>query len=63
MSVHQTNASAAIRIESSGFLIQDGIADGMPKIRSAFEASSRLIALYRGARVELDQGAKAATPV
>lgn len=63
MSVHQTNASAAIRIESSGFMIQDGIADGMPKIRSAFEASSRLIALYRGARAELDQGAKAATPV
>jgi hypothetical protein len=63
MSVHQTNASAAIRIETGGFLIQDGIVEGMPKIRAAFGASSRLIALYRDARVELDQGAKAATPV
>jgi hypothetical protein len=63
MAVHQTTLSAAIRIETSGFLIADGIADGMPKIRSAFEASSRLIALYRRARLELDEGAKAATPI
>jgi hypothetical protein len=63
MSVHQTNASAAIRIETSGFTITDGIVAGMPKIRSAFEASSRLIAFYRLARIELDQGAKVATPI
>lgn len=63
MSVHQTSASAVIRIETTGFRIADGVAVGMPKVRAAFEASSRLIALYRRARVELDQAAKAATPV
>jgi hypothetical protein len=63
MFVHQTNASAAIRIETGGFAIADGILEGMPKVRSAFEASSRLIEWYRRSRVEIDQGAKEATPI
>ncbi len=62
MSVQQTGASAAIRIEAPSFSIADGVAVGLPKVKAAFEASSRLIRLYRSARGELDQAAKAATP-
>lgn len=62
MSVHQTSASAAIRIETPGFKITEGIVTGLPKVRAAFDASSRLLALYRSARAELDQQAKVATP-
>lgn len=62
MTVHQTKLSSAIRIQTDGFVIGDGIAVGMPKVRSAFAASSRLIELYRRVRAELDRGAKAATP-
>ena len=63
MSVHQTSASAAIRIETLGFEIEEGIVAGLPKVKAAFEASSRLIALYRRARTEFDQEANAATPI
>ncbi len=62
MTVHQTGAAAAIRIKSSGFHIADGIAQGIPKVKAAFEASSRLVQFYRTFRIELDQHAKAATP-
>jgi hypothetical protein len=62
MSVHQTAAAAAIRIKISPFLVEDGIAENMPKVRTAFEACSMLIAFYRGARAELDKAAQAATP-
>jgi hypothetical protein len=62
MTVHQTRASAAIRIEREKFLIADGFMVGLPNVRAAFDASSRLIALYRRARMELDQAANAATP-
>jgi hypothetical protein len=61
MSVHQTTASAAIRIETTKFRIADGVEAGMPKLREAFEACSRLIALYRRTRAELDKAAKDAT--
>jgi hypothetical protein len=62
MTVHQTGAAAAIRIKSSGFRIADGIADGIPKVRAALEASARLVQFYRAFRTELDQHAKASTP-
>jgi hypothetical protein len=62
MSVHQTNASAAIRIQTLGFCVADGIGNGLPKVQSAFEASFRLIEFYRRHRTKLDQHAKAATP-
>lgn len=62
MSVHQTGASAAVRIDTPGFVISGGIAEGLPKTRLGFEASSRLIALYRRKRMELDRAAEAATP-
>ena len=45
MSVHQTGKAAAIRIEASGFSVADGVAAGMPKVKVAFEAALRLIAL------------------
>lgn len=61
MAVHQTSASAAIRIETPSFVIMDGAVGGMPKVREAFEASSRLIAFYRSAREILDREAAAAT--
>ncbi len=62
MSVHQTKASTAIRVETPGFLISEGLMVLEPKVRAALKASSRLIALYRRSRFELDQAAKAATP-
>jgi hypothetical protein len=46
MTVHQTVASAAIRIETEGFKVADGIEAGLPKVRKAFEASVRLIEFY-----------------
>jgi hypothetical protein len=46
MTVHQTVASAAIRIETEGFNVADGIEAGLPKVRKAFEASVRLIEFY-----------------
>jgi hypothetical protein len=61
MTVHQTGQSAAIRLVTPVISIADGILVGLPKVRAAFEASSRLIALYRLARVELDQRAAKAT--
>lgn len=63
MAVHQTAASSAVRIETQGFRIAEGIEAGMPKVRAAFEASSRLIAFYRAFRAQLDEAAKVATPL
>lgn len=62
MTVHQTNAAAAIRLTSAAFRIADGIPDGIPKVRSAFRAASRLIEFYRAHTAELDLHAKASTP-
>lgn len=62
MTVHKPGAAAAIRLKSPSFRIADGIADGLPKVKAAFAASSRLIEFYRTFAVELDQHAKSATP-
>ncbi|MEY9185778.1 hypothetical protein ABIG06_007333 [Bradyrhizobium sp. USDA 326] len=62
MTVHQTGAAAAIRLKSPEFTIANGIDEGIPKVKAAFEASSRLIQFYRAFRPELDQHAKASTP-
>jgi len=61
MTVHQTGSAAAIRLESSMFRINDGLALGIPKVKAAFECSARLIHFYRKHRHELDQQAHAAT--
>jgi hypothetical protein len=63
MSLHQTEASSAIRIETEGFRIADGIETGLPRLKAAFEASSRLLSFYRGHRQRLDDAARAATPL
>jgi hypothetical protein len=55
MTIHQTGASAAIRLQAPGFLISDGVEAGMPKVREAFEACARLIRFYRSHRAVLDQ--------
>ena len=60
MSVHQAGASTAIRIETAGFLVKEGLVVGLPKVKAAFEAASRLITLYRTERAEFDQAANAA---
>lgn len=63
MSIHQTAASAAVRLETEGFLVTDLPEAGLRKLRSAFEASARLIAFYRNHRVALDRAAMAAVPL
>jgi hypothetical protein len=63
MTVHQTAAAAAIRIETPGFRVTDGIVEGIPKVRSAFAAAERLVRLYLENRATLDRAAESATPV
>jgi hypothetical protein len=63
MAIHQTAASAAIRIETPGFRPDDGFDESLPKLREAFEASQRLIEFYRQHRPDLDQAAREATPL
>ena len=58
MTVHQTSASAAIRIEVAGFGPDEGVVDGMHKVRRAFEACARLIAFYRANRAALNTAAR-----
>lgn len=60
MTVHQTAASAAIRITVEGFTPNDGLEAGMPKVERAFQAAGALIEFYRRNRRELDQAALAA---
>jgi hypothetical protein len=62
MTIHQTAASAAVRIQSPGFRISDGVEIGMPRVRAAFAASVRLIDFYREKRAELEKAARIATP-
>ena len=62
MSVHQTSASTAVRIEVPGFQISEGFPSACLKLDQAFEASCRLIDFYRRSRVLLEKHAKAATP-
>lgn len=63
MTVHQTRASAAIRLEVEGFSIDEGVEIGLPRVRQAFEASANLINFYRKHKVRLDQSADEATTV
>ncbi|TAL77461.1 MAG: hypothetical protein EPN75_12905 [Beijerinckiaceae bacterium] len=62
MTVTQTGAAAAIRIKSPAFRITDGLVEGLPRVKAAFEAASRLIEFYRRHRAELNACANAATP-
>jgi hypothetical protein len=62
MTVHQTGEAAAIRIKAPAFHVEDGIEVGLPKVKAAFEAASRLVKFYKGHSKELDQYAAAATP-
>lgn len=55
MTVHQTQASAAIRVEVDGFSISEGMSATLPKVEMAFLASERLIRFYRQHRAVLDQ--------
>lgn len=63
MSIQQTAASAAVRLETEGFLVTDLPEDGIRKVRAAFEASARLIEFYRNHRDALDKAALAAIPL
>jgi hypothetical protein len=63
MTIHQTEASAAIRIEIQGFRISEGLDQCMPKVKKAFEASARLIEFYRKHRSLLNQAAAESTPL
>jgi hypothetical protein len=60
MTIHQTSASAAIRIEVETFTPRDGIEMGLPRVRGAFEACERLIRFYRANKIPLDAAAVAA---
>ena len=62
MTIHQAGGSTAIRIETNGFRIEDGIEVGMPKVREAFIAAQRLIEFYRLHRGVLEKAAQEATP-
>ncbi|HWA90647.1 MAG TPA: hypothetical protein VG889_11465 [Rhizomicrobium sp.] len=62
MTLHQTRASTAIRLQTDGFRVADGPVRGELKVRKAFEASVKLIAFYRRFRVQLDVAAGIATP-
>lgn len=62
MSIHQTSASAAIRLEVAGFRVTEGEA-GLHKAREAFSACARLIEFYRAHRPDLDAAAQIATPI
>lgn len=59
MTVHQTQASTAIRLEVEGFKIGDGLDFALPRVEKAFEASQRLIRFYREHRAILDAAAEA----
>ena len=61
MAVHQTSASAAIRIEVDGFRVANGIENEMPKVKEALAAAARLIDFYRSHREKLDAAARSAT--
>lgn len=57
MTVHQTSASTAVRLEVDGFHPSDGVEDGLVRVRAAFEACARLIRFYRTNRAALDAAA------
>ena len=64
MTVHQTAASTAIRLQTSGFTPEDGIENGIPKVRKAFEICTRLIRFYQTNRLLLDEAVeRAAVPI
>ena len=57
MTVHQTSASSAIRLEVDGFAPSDGVDAGIPAVRRAFQACARLISFYRANREALNAAA------
>jgi hypothetical protein len=59
MTVHQTAASAAIRLEVQGFTISDGLDACLARVEKAFEASERLIRFFRHHRAVLENAAEA----
>lgn len=59
MTVHQTSASAAIRLEVAPFTIGEGLERALPLAEKAMEATKRLIEFYRTNRLFLDQAAMA----
>jgi hypothetical protein len=59
MTVHQTAASAAIRLEVQGFSISDGLDECLARVRGAFEASERLIRFFRANRTLLEDASEA----
>ena len=61
MTIHQTGASAAIRLQAPPFSIGEGLDTGVPKVRAAFVAAKRLIEFYREHRNRLDRAALEAT--
>jgi hypothetical protein len=63
MTIHQAGASTVVRIGTPAFSITDGAEAGLPKVRSAFVAVSRLIAFFRSARADIELAAKEATPL
>ena len=61
MTIHQTAASAAVRLEVAGFTISEGLEIGLPKLKAAFQACERLIQFYRTHRTALDFAATEAS--
>jgi len=59
MTVHQTSASAAIRLEVEAFRIADGLEQALARVERAFEATKHLIQFYRRHRSALDKAALA----
>jgi hypothetical protein len=59
MTVHQTAASAAIRLEVEPFKIADGEGHSLPLVEKAFQTSKQLIQFYRQHRSVLDEAAMA----
>jgi hypothetical protein len=60
MTIHQTQASTAIRLKVEGFRIDEGLDVALLRAEKAFEVSERLIRFYRQHRSALDEAAQRA---
>lgn len=63
MTVNQTGASAAVRMEALPFAVSEGIEIGLPKVRRAFEACEKLARFYRTNQSMIDDAASRSTPL
>jgi hypothetical protein len=63
MTVHQTRASAAVRMEALPFAVSEGIEIGLPKVRRAFEACEKLARFYRANQSVIADAANRSTPL